>query len=164
MIDRRRDARATGYGVYVQSRFVLDPNSRNRLLFEIFMALVCVHDAVVIPARMAWPSADTSFRNELNLCILFCWLVDTVSNFFTGYYKETVSVDWKVIMGGSCCLNPVTGETVWRQRYKDEDGHTMWNPPTPPPMEKEVWTSVAKKATGIHPVSHTKWGSNNGQD
>ena len=81
-----------------------------------------------------------------------------------GYCKETVSVDWKVTMGGSCCLNPVTGETVWRVSCKNKDGHTVWNPPMPPPVEKEVWTSVAKKATGIHPVSHTKWGSNNGQD
>jgi len=79
-----------------------------------------------------------------------------------GYCKKTVSVDWKVTMGGSGCLNPVTGETVWRVSCKNKDGDTVWNPPMPPPIEQEVWTSVAKEATGIQPGRFSEWNSYTG--
>merc|ERR1712232_724538 len=71
-----------------ESRFVMDPNSRLRLMVEASLLLACVYDMVITPVRIAWDLTPTITTEVIGVIDLLVWFSSMAATFFTGYYKD----------------------------------------------------------------------------
>lgn len=69
------------------NKYIMKPNGKIRVGWEITSVLALLYDAVMTPWIVAW-NPDAGFFQAVSLATLAFWMFDMVLNFFTGYFRE----------------------------------------------------------------------------
>eukprot|EP00931_Biecheleriopsis_adriatica_P040627 TRINITY_DN23289_c0_g4_i1.p1 TRINITY_DN23289_c0_g4~~TRINITY_DN23289_c0_g4_i1.p1 ORF type:complete len:664 (+),score=118.38 TRINITY_DN23289_c0_g4_i1:62-2053(+) len=117
--------------------FILNPNCRERLVWDLAGVVVLVYDLVMIPVKLSFEPEDSPFTVVLGWCTMIFWTLDMFASFFVGYqtkdgtmvvkpckivkhYVTTwfpldiviVSVDWLIMIVGNSSIVEVDASSA----------------------------------------------------
>ena len=79
--------------------FRIDPNDKYKRIWNIFLVILVIYFSLVVPYRLAFDSVIDPYTSTtlfvFENCLNFCFLIDIVLNFYTGYVLRSGAVEYQ---------------------------------------------------------------------